>query len=210
MAADAAFQRLLGGEDHAAHLMHERAGKAFDPEIAACCAEHAQELLALDEDGSIWDDVGIEPFPQLALDGESLDRALGAMGSFADLVSPYLSGHSIGVGELAGTAAQYCGVDAGAALAIRQAGFLHDLGRVAVHARIWRSRACSAPTSGSRCGCTYHTERVLSRSPFFSALCPIAGAHHERLDGSGYHRGANGPALGLSARLLAAADAYTR
>ena len=34
VAADAAFQRLLGGEDHAAHLMHERAGKAFDPEIA--------------------------------------------------------------------------------------------------------------------------------------------------------------------------------
>jgi HD-GYP domain-containing protein (c-di-GMP phosphodiesterase class II) len=39
-------------------------------------------------------------------------------------------------------------------------------------------------------------------------MCPIAGAHHERLDGSGYHRGVNGSALGLPARILAAADAY--
>jgi len=54
----------------------------------------------------------------------------------------------------------------------------------------------------------YHTERVLSRSSFLAALAPVAGAHHERLDGSGYHRGAAGAELALPARLLAAADAY--
>jgi HD-GYP domain-containing protein (c-di-GMP phosphodiesterase class II) len=54
----------------------------------------------------------------------------------------------------------------------------------------------------------YATERVLSRSPFLSALAPVAGAHHERLDGSGYHRGASGSELAFPARLLAAADAY--
>ena len=35
----------------------------------------------------------------------------------------------------------------------------------------------------------YHTERVLSRSPFLARLAPIATFHHERLDGTGYHRG---------------------
>jgi HD-GYP domain-containing protein (c-di-GMP phosphodiesterase class II) len=54
----------------------------------------------------------------------------------------------------------------------------------------------------------YHTERILSRSPFLSVLAPIAGAHHERLDGSGYHRGATAPELGVAERLLAAADVY--
>ena len=54
----------------------------------------------------------------------------------------------------------------------------------------------------------YHTERVLSRSGFLDALAPIAGAHHERLDGSGYHRGATAAALTPAARLLAVADAY--
>ena len=36
----------------------------------------------------------------------------------------------------------------------------------------------------------------------------VAGAHHERLDGSGYHRGSRGADQPLPARLLAAADAY--
>ncbi len=54
----------------------------------------------------------------------------------------------------------------------------------------------------------YHTERVLSRSPFLAELAPIAGAHHERLDRSGYHRGSSGAQLTMPLRLLAAADAY--
>jgi HD-GYP domain-containing protein (c-di-GMP phosphodiesterase class II) len=54
----------------------------------------------------------------------------------------------------------------------------------------------------------YQTERVVARAPFLTAMAPIAGGHHERLDGSGYHRGAVGPELAFPARLLAAADAY--
>ena len=113
------------------------------------------------------------------------------------------------MGELAGAAARRCGIDAADARAIRRAGFLHDLGRVAVHARIWQKQGPLTADEWEQVRLhPYHTERVLSRSPFFSALCDVACAHHERLDGSGYHRGASGPALGLPARLLAAADAY--
>jgi HD-GYP domain-containing protein (c-di-GMP phosphodiesterase class II) len=210
VAGDAALQCLLGGVEHAAHLMRQRAGHAFDPEVATWCAEHATELLVIGTGGSIWGDVlAGEPSPQLALDRDGIDHALGAMGSFADLVSPYLSGHSIGVGDLAGMAAQCCGIDAEGAAAVRRAGYLHDLGRVAVHPRIWQKPGLlTADELKQVRPHPYHTERVLSRSPFFSAPCPIADAHHERLDGSGYHRGVNGPVLGLPARLLAAADAY--
>jgi HD-GYP domain-containing protein (c-di-GMP phosphodiesterase class II) len=210
VATDAAFQCLLGGAEYAARLVHERAGHGFDPEVAACLVAESTEILALDEGRSAWDDVlALEPFPQLALEAEALDRALAAMGSFADLVSPYLSGHSIGVGELAGAAAQRCGLDAGRVTAIRRAALLHDLGRVAVHARTWQKPGPLTADEWEQVRLhPYHTERVLSRSPFFSALCPIAGAHHERLDGSGYHRGANAPDLAFPARLVAVADAY--
>ena len=210
VATDAALQCLLGGIEHATRLLRERAGHAFDPEVATCCAEHAAELLVLDEGGSAWDDVlASEPSPRLTLDPETLDRALGAMGSFADLVSPYFSGHSLGVGALAGAAAQRSGIDPESGAAIRRAGFVHDLGRVTVHARIWQKPGPLTADEWEQVRLhPYHTERVLSRSPFFSVLCPIADAHHERLDGSGYHRGARGPALELPARLLAAADAY--
>jgi HD-GYP domain-containing protein (c-di-GMP phosphodiesterase class II) len=210
VATDAAYQCLLGGVDHAARLLNERAGHAFDPEVAACCAEHASELLAIGESGSSWEDVlASEPFPKLALEGESIDRALRAMGSFSDLVSPYLSGHSIGVGELAGAAADRCGLDVPGALAVRRAGFVHDLGRVAVHPRVWNKPGPLTADEWEQVRLhPYQVERVLSRSPFFAELCAAAGTHHERLDGSGYHRGVNGSALGLPARLLAAADAY--
>jgi HD-GYP domain-containing protein (c-di-GMP phosphodiesterase class II) len=54
----------------------------------------------------------------------------------------------------------------------------------------------------------YHTERVLSRSPFMASLGAIAVCHHERLDGSGYPRGTPAAGLAPPARLLAAADTY--
>jgi HD-GYP domain-containing protein (c-di-GMP phosphodiesterase class II) len=210
VATDAAFQRLLGGAEHAVRLVRERAGHAFDPAIAGPLVEEASEVLALDESGSAWDEVlAFEPVPALVLEAKTLDRALAAMGNFADLISPYLAGHSGGVAELAGAAGRHCRIDVESVTAIRRAGLLHDLGRVAVHARIWQKPGPLTADEWEQVRLhPYHTERVLSRSPFLSALSPIAGAHHERLDGSGYHRGAAGPELALPARLLAAADAY--
>ncbi len=157
----------------------------------------------------MWDQVlALEPAPALTLEGEAIDRALAAMGDFADLICPYLVGHSAGVAELAGAAAELRGLGADAA-AIRRAALVHDLGRVAVPAGIWlKAGPLSADEWEQVRLHAYHSERVLSRSPFLSALAPAATAHHERLDGSGYHRGAAAPALAPGAGLLAAADAY--
>jgi HD-GYP domain-containing protein (c-di-GMP phosphodiesterase class II) len=210
VATDAAFQRLVGGVEHAVRLMRERADHAFDPEVAACVVEEGREILALDEGASAWEAVlALEPPPPLVLEPEAIDRALAAMGNFADLVSPYLAGHAAGVAELAVGAAQHCGIDAVGVTAIRRAGLVHDLGRVAVHPRIWQKPGPLSADDWEQVRLhPYQTERVLSRSGFLAALAPIAGVHHERLDGSGYHRGCVGAALPMPARVLAAADAY--
>ena len=173
-------------------------------------AEGAEEILALDEHESAWDEtLAREPGAPLMLTGEGLDRALAAMGNFADLISPYLAGHSAGVAELATAAAQRCRIDAADTTTLRRAALVHDLGRVAIGARIWQKPGPLNADEWEQVRLhPYHTERVLSRSPFLSALAPVAGAHHERLDGSGYHRGASGAELTLPARVLAAADAY--
>jgi HD-GYP domain-containing protein (c-di-GMP phosphodiesterase class II) len=55
---------------------------------------------------------------------------------------------------------------------------------------------------------SYYTERVLERSGALAPLAVLAASHHERLDGSGYHRGATAMQLSVGARLLAAADAF--
>jgi HD-GYP domain-containing protein (c-di-GMP phosphodiesterase class II) len=210
VAVDATLQRLLGGEERAVRLARERAGGGLDPEVGACLSDDAEEILALDPETSAWDEVlACEPHPHLILEGEAIERALGAMGSFADLISPYLAGHSTGVAELAATAAKRCRLGAAEATAVRRAALVHDLGRVAIGARTWQKPGPLTADEWEQVRLhPYHTERVLSRSPFLSALVPVARAHHERLDGSGYHRGAVGAELALPARVLAAADAY--
>ena len=210
LSVDAALQRLLGGEERVVRLVRERAGHAFDPEVAACLADHAGEILALDEHASVWDEtLSCEPDPRLFLEGEALDRGLAAMGNFADLMSPYLAGHSTGVAELAAAAAQGCRIDEAGVVQLRHAALVHDVGRVAVHPRIWQKRGPLNADEWEQVRLhAYHSERVLAPSESLATLAAVAGAHHERLDGSGYHRGTAGADLGVPARLLAAADAY--
>ena len=128
---------------------------------------------------------------------------------FADLKSPYFRGHSRGVAALAGDAAERLGLPAGEAATVRRAALLHDLGRTGVPNTIWDK--AGALTEGERERVRlhpYYTERALARPEALARLGAIAAGHHERLDGSGYHRGLGGPSLSPSARLLATADAY--
>lgn len=210
VARDAAFQRMLGGPEFAARVVAQRAGGAFDPAIAVRLATDAREILALDDDASAWEDtLACEPPPQLILEGEAIDRALAAMGDFVDLISPYLVGHSGGVAEVAAAAAELGGFDAADVTSIRRGALVHDLGRVAVPVRIWERHAPLSPDDWERVRLhAYHSERILTRSPFLATLASVATFHHERLDGSGYHRGTTAAALPLPARLLAAADAF--
>jgi HD-GYP domain-containing protein (c-di-GMP phosphodiesterase class II) len=145
----------------------------------------------------------------LALEGEPIDRALAAMGDFADLASPYLVGHSAGVAKLATAAARRCRFETAELVSVRRAALVPDVGRVAVPVRIWQKRGPLTPDEWERVRLhAHHLERVLARSPFLTELAPVATAHHKRCDGSGYHRGAAAAALSPPARVLATADAY--
>ena len=210
VARDATMQRLLGGSGRAARVVGERAGGAFDPEIARPLADHAEELLAFDPSASAWDQVlGSEPSPRPTLADETIDRALAAIADFGDLISPYLAGHSQQVAELAEAAATRCGLDPADVITTRRAALVHDVGRVAIPARIWQKPGPLTSDEWEQVRThPYYTDRVLSRSPFLAELAPVASADHERLDGSGYYRGTSGARLGVPARLLAAADAY--
>jgi HD-GYP domain-containing protein (c-di-GMP phosphodiesterase class II) len=208
VAVDAAFQRLISGSGHARDRIAERAGHAFDPEIASCLVHHSADILAPVTEA--WDTLlEAEPGPHRWLRDAALDRGLAAMGRFADLVSPDLAGHSAAVAVLAERAAEQIGLPRPEVTALRRAGWLHDIGRVAVHPRVWNK---AGPLDADEVEQVrlhpYHTERVLSRSGLLAALAPVAGAHHERLDGSGYHRGTSAAQLPRASRLLAAVVAY--
>ncbi len=210
VARDASHQHLLGGAEMAADVIRTRGGHAFDPVIATRFADEATDILTFDDAGSVWDEtLALEPKPRLMLRGGQIDQALAAMGDFADLASPYLVGHSDGVAKLAAEAARYGGYSAADQSSLRRAALIHDIGRVAVSAGVWQKAGPLSSDEWERVRLhAYHSERVLRRSPFLADLANVATAHHERLDGTGYHRGAAGAALGRPSRLLAVADAY--
>lgn len=180
VARDAAYQRVVGGDDHAVDVIRRRAGHAFDPGIARRFVEEAPEIMAAAEaPDSAWEEIlAAEPRPWLTLEGERVDRALAAIGDFADLVSPHLSGHSRGVAELAVAGARICGFGPSDVVLMQRAGLVHDVGRVGIEPRIWQKQAALTIDEWERVRLhPYHTERVLLPHRF--------GA----LDGRGDHGG---------------------
>ena len=94
---------------------------------------------------------------------------------------------------------------------VRRAALLHDLGRTGVPNSIWDKPGALTESERERVRLhPYYTERALARPAALARLGAIAGAHHERLDGSGYHRGLTGAASLAPARVLAAPTRITR
>jgi putative nucleotidyltransferase with HDIG domain len=128
-----------------------------------------------------------------------------AFAHFVDIKSPFTLGHSTGVARLVSAAAEALGLPDRDGLRI--AALLHDLGRVSVPNGIWDKPGKLNPAEWERVRLhAYQTERILSQTPLLAGHAQLAGQHHERADGSGYHRGVS--QLSRAARLLAAADAY--
>ncbi len=187
-----------------------RRGRGYDPVVVdAALAEPASLLQAADVPDAWERVIDAEPQPAATISRAGLLKVARAFGEFADVKVDFMHGHSARVAEFAATGAESLGCPRSEVAGVRAAGFFHDLGRVAVPNGIWDKPA--ALTAGERERVRlhpYYTERVLERSAALAPLARLAGSHHERLDGSGYHRGATAAQLDIGARLLAAADAY--
>src|SRR5256885_1084050 len=78
---------------------------------------------------------------------------------------------------------------------------------VSVPNRVWTKRGPLNPAEWERVRLhTYHSQRILSLAGPLRASASVAGLHHERLNGSGYHRGLPANAMPLTARVLAVAE----
>ncbi|MBY0532631.1 MAG: LuxR C-terminal-related transcriptional regulator [Xanthobacteraceae bacterium] len=208
-AQDVIVLRAAYGDEETRRKIEKRKSSAYEPRLVNCYFRGEQELLqGIDATG--WEDVlSLEPSPQAALSDEEFDEACRAMADFADLKSPYSVGHSRAVAALAAEAGKRCGLPAEDVAALRRAGFLHDIGQVGVPARIWLKRSPFNDSDWEQARLhTYYGERVLSRPAALAALGTVVAQHHERVDGSGYHRGARGGSLSPQGKILAAAESY--
>jgi HD-GYP domain-containing protein (c-di-GMP phosphodiesterase class II)/DNA-binding CsgD family transcriptional regulator len=200
----------IGGVERAVAVAEQRSGGAFDPALVDLFRADPAGILGVLEVPSAWSAlIGAEPGPARMLGPEEIEAAGSVMSDFADLKSVYTAGHSTGVATLAAAAASEAGLPPTDVAALRFAAHGHDLGRVAVTTSIWDKPGPLGDSEWERVRLhAYHSERILCRPVALASVANLAGRHHERLDGSGYHRGAAGAQLTLPARILAAADCF--
>jgi HD-GYP domain-containing protein (c-di-GMP phosphodiesterase class II)/DNA-binding CsgD family transcriptional regulator len=198
------------GVDHALDVLRTRSGSAHDPALVSSFCREAAHLLQDSAKGSSWESLlDCEPSPATVVPTERIHDALRAIADFADLKDPHTIGHSRGVAELAASAAKLLDLPATDVQLVERAALLHDLGRVGVPNGIWEKPARLTESEWERVRLhPYFAERATARCPRLAPYGEVAALHHERLDGSGYHRGSSAPQLGTTARLIAAADAY--
>ncbi|MCA1643981.1 MAG: HD domain-containing protein [Chloroflexi bacterium] len=210
LAQDAVIWARIGGPHAAVATVRKRSGGAYHPGMAERFCEQAPTILAALDEEPTWESVlALEPGGRDCLTEEEFDRSCEALADFADMKSPYTLGHSPGVAALAAGAGRRCGLIEADVTTLRRASLLHDIGRVGVSAGIWGKDGELSQREWEQVRLhAYYTDRVLARPEHLRRLGALASQHHERMDGSGYHRASPGTALSPCARILAAADAY--
>jgi HD-GYP domain-containing protein (c-di-GMP phosphodiesterase class II) len=211
VARDISLFLTAAGPEEARAVIERRAGAAYDPALAALVVQNFADILAGLEEARMWEHaLECEPSPPIFIAGERIDDAFAAIAAITGLKSPWLREHPTGVAELAEAAAWRMGLPADSVTLVRRAALAHDLGRVGVSNAIWEKPGPLGFGEWERVRLHPHfTERAFAQSAALAPIGLLAGSHHERLDGSGYHRGTRGPGLDQAARILAAADCYS-
>jgi HD-GYP domain-containing protein (c-di-GMP phosphodiesterase class II) len=202
------FHRAAG-VDAAYRVARGRRGGWFDPALV-------DALKTVAGDRAFWDSLDATPIAAwepadhvVAADEARLDLIAAAFARVVDAKSPWTHRHSDRVVLILTGLASVTGADLPPVRDLRRAALLHDIGKLAVSNRILDKPA--RLTSAEFAVVRRHpsiTEQILAQVPGCRHIARLAGAHHERLDGSGYPRGLTAPRLTSAMRLLALADVY--
>lgn len=188
-----------------------RRGRWFDPHLvdALCGFRRDHEFWRALADGSELHALGtMAPADTTtAASEDALDRITEGFAQVVDAKSPWTYQHSNGVAMIAVAIAERLGLTPQECRTLRRAALLHDLGKLAVSNLILDKpgRLTDAELTAVRTH-PAHTAAVLQRVSCLAPIAGIAAAHHERLDGQGYHHGLDARTLPLAARVLAVAD----
>ena len=201
------------GPAGAEEVAWSRRKRWFDPALV-------DVFLAEARAGNLWESLAAPDLSPLVSLMEPSDRVLMATPGRLDLTarafariidakSPFTYRHSGRVADTAATMAEYVGLPAPTVRAQTRAGLLHDIGKLAISNQILDKPG--PLTDAEYTKIKDHprlTYEVLMRVPPFRGIAETAASHHEKLDGSGYHRGVVGENLPLPARILAVADIF--
>ena len=135
--------------------------------------------------------------------------ALTALVELLEQKTPHFQGHSQAVAQLSERLAMELSLPAPEVRACKTAGFLHDIGMIAVPDGILEKNGPLSPEESGRI--QEHCRIGKDLLEPFSHLGPVPRYvlhHHERVDGSGYPSGLSGQEIPMGAQIVAAADSF--
>ncbi|NLM45535.1 MAG: HD domain-containing protein [Firmicutes bacterium] len=182
--------------------------------------ELVDALLAVSSKESIWLDLVNSSlceiiretmiFDTMDLNFDDTIKLTKIFASIIDFRSPFTAYHSAGVAKTAEKLAELAGFSEEECKMMLVAGYLHDLGKLAVKNEVLEKPGkLDAEEYNIIRSHSYYTYRLLQPIKAFEQLNVWAALHHERLDGTGYPFQLSGDSLSLGARILTVADVFT-
>ena len=143
---------------------------------------------------------------------DELERAESVLFTLARSIEgkdPYTHGHCERLAEYSAALAQHVGLPEDQTTALRRAGVVHDVGKIAIpDAIILKPTSLSSDEWKLMREHPVIGERICAPLKSFRAVLPIIRHHHEKLDGSGYPDGLKGDQIPIAARVLQIVDVY--
>jgi putative two-component system response regulator len=143
---------------------------------------------------------------------DELERAEAVLFSLARSIEgkdPYTHGHCERLAEYSAALGQHIGLSAEQITALRRAGVVHDIGKIAIPDAIILKPTSLSPEEWKLM--REHPvigERICAPLKSFRSVLPIIRHHHEKLDGTGYPDGLRGEAIPITAGVLQIVDVY--
>ncbi len=138
------------------------------------------------------------------------DNALEAFAAAIDVKHVNIHGHSLRVGRYAQAIGEAMGMDPSNVASLRSAGYLHDIGKVAVDKRLFSKPSSLNPEEfREMADHTVVGHQIVSNVQFpWPQIPEIVRWHHERGDGTGYPDGLHAQEMPQEVRIVALADTF--
>src|ERR1700680_4843388 len=149
---------------------------------------------------------------KLKLRTDELERAQSVLFTLARSIEgkdPYTHGHCERLAEYSARLGEQLNLPEEQLVALRRAGIVHDVGKVAIPDAILLKPGRLTPEEWTIM--REHSvigERICAPLKSFRLVLPIIRHHHEKLDGSGYPDKLRGDAIPVTARVLQVVDVY--
>jgi len=194
-------------------LVESGKGKEFSPEIASSFLDLDKKIIAnlLKENelkkyfSQLIKDI---PYPPVDLEEDEGDVLLRILSRAIDGKHPYTNQHSHRVALYSEKIAERIGLDKEECRRIKSAGYLHDIGKIAISNAILDKPG--ALTENEWAAMRTHAEisyEIVNSVSYFKNFSDLVFASQEEYDGSGYPRGLKGKDIPFGARIIAIADA---